>query len=142
LTPLSWMDDEMAHSIRFGEDGRCDHLVQCLMVMQAYGGGWHGTDGKFHRPFSMCEGYRSEIFKEFEKFDYRFGQVTVRSISLRKQQEQSWQITFEHECPSAGFPAVPAVSAGNKHRQNEVSLFNLSLNEQRTARRLSAVALL
>jgi hypothetical protein len=21
----------------------------------------------------MCEGYRSEIFKEFEKFDYRFG---------------------------------------------------------------------
>ena len=72
LTPLSWMDDELCID-PIWERWCCDHLVQCLMVMQAYGGGWHGTDGKFHRPFSMCEGYRSEIFKEFEKFDYRFG---------------------------------------------------------------------
>lgn len=52
LTPLSWMDDELCID-PIWERWCCDHLVQCLMVMQAYGGGWHGTDGKFHRPFSM-----------------------------------------------------------------------------------------
>ena len=50
-----------------------ENLVQCVIVLQAYGGGWRGKDKKFHTPFTMREGYSSEIFKEFEKFDYRFG---------------------------------------------------------------------
>lgn len=50
-----------------------ENLVQCVMVLQAYGGGWNGKDGKFHQPFSMREGYDSAILKEFEKFDYRIG---------------------------------------------------------------------
>ena len=44
------------------------------MVLQAYGGGWDGKDGKFHQPFTMREGYDSAILKEFEKFDYRFAE--------------------------------------------------------------------
>ena len=50
-----------------------ENLVQCVMVLQAYGGGWIGKDKKFHTSFTMREGYSSEIFKEFEKFDYRTG---------------------------------------------------------------------
>ena len=50
-----------------------ENLVQCVMVLQAYGGGWDGKDGMFHQPFTMCEGYDSTILKEFERFDYRIG---------------------------------------------------------------------
>lgn len=70
-TPLTWIDDELCID-PIWERHYCDHLVQCLMVMQAYGGGWEGKDGKFHQPFLMREGYSSKIFKEFEKFDYCF----------------------------------------------------------------------
>lgn len=68
-TPINWIDMELCLEPIEDKD-LCMNFVQCLMVMQAYGG--HFEDGAV--PFSMREGYDSAIFKEFEKFDYRFGQ--------------------------------------------------------------------
>lgn len=108
LTPLSWMDDELCID-PIWERWCCDHLVQCLMVMQAYGGGWHGTDGNSIDHFRCAKGTGPRSSRNLKSLIIGSEQkkvTSVRSISLRKQQEQSWQITFEHECPSAGFPAV------------------------------------
>lgn len=68
LTPMIWMEMEL-HIDPIYERLYCDNLVQCLLVMQAYGGRF--DDGTV--PFVMRDGLGSEIFKEFEKFDYQFG---------------------------------------------------------------------
>ena len=62
--------------------------------MQAYGGRF--DDGTV--PFVMRDGLGSEIFKEFEKFDYQFGnekEPLVIFMCLKGQREKSWQITFK-----------------------------------------------
>lgn len=72
-TPTTWVDDEMCIDPAYTRE-YFDNRVQVAMVLQAYGGGWMGKDKKFYTPFTMREGYSSEIFKAFEKFDYRFGE--------------------------------------------------------------------
>lgn len=65
---MIWVEMEL-HIDPIYERLYCDNLVQCLLVMQAYGGKF--DDGTV--PFVMRDGLGSEIFKEFEKFDYQFG---------------------------------------------------------------------
>ena len=66
-SPFDWIDLGLSFDPIY-KKWLCTHLVQCIMVMQAYGGEFDDSV-----PFVMREGYTSEIFKEFEKFDYRFG---------------------------------------------------------------------
>lgn len=47
-----------------------EHRVQLTMVLQAYGGHWPKDNSV---TYTMRDGYKAEIFKEFEKFDYRTG---------------------------------------------------------------------
>jgi len=69
-TPFEWIDTDLSFAPLFAEEkDQCENFVQCLLVMQAYGG--HFKDGAV--PFVMRDGYRTEIFKEFEKFDFRIG---------------------------------------------------------------------
>ena len=69
-TPFEWIDTDLSiDPLSAEEKDLCENFVQCLLVMQAYGG--HFKDGAV--PFVMRDGYSSEIFKEFEKFDFRIG---------------------------------------------------------------------
>lgn len=52
------------------EKPRDEHRVQLTMVLQAYGGHWPKDNSV---TYTMRDGYKAEIFKEFEKFDYRTG---------------------------------------------------------------------
>ena len=71
-TPLTSVDEGM-HIAPIYERWFFDNLVQCAMVLQAYGGYWIGGDKATHTPFLICGGDGAEMFKEFEKFDYSFG---------------------------------------------------------------------
>lgn len=70
-TPFGWIDTELGlEPIDPMEDKDLSvNFVQCLLVMQAYGGRFE--DGAV--PFVMREGYRSDIFKNFEDYDYWIG---------------------------------------------------------------------
>ena len=48
-----------------------DYVVQCWLVLLAYGG-----QSKYNvRPIKMMDGYKIDIFKDFENYDYVFGSV-------------------------------------------------------------------
>ena len=67
-TPLSWIDADLGMKPIIKNVELSRNFVQCMMVIQAYGGKF--SDGK--EPFAMHKGYSSAMLKEFERFDYFF----------------------------------------------------------------------
>lgn len=68
-TPLSWIDADLGMKPIIKDVELSRNFVQCIMVIQAYGGKF--SDGKV--PFAMHKGYSSAMLKELKRFDYFFG---------------------------------------------------------------------
>lgn len=74
-----------------------DNLVQCAMVLQAYDGYWIGGDEKAHIPFTMGKGYHSKMLREFEKFDYFFGDVEDHPGYVHIVEKATGKIAADYE---------------------------------------------
>ena len=135
LTPLSWMDDELCID-PIWKRWCCDHLVQCLMVMQAYGvGGMEQMENSIDH-FRCAKGTGPRSSRNLKSLIIGSEQkkvTSVRSISLRKQQEQSCRL---HLSMNAPLPASRLCGCFRRKQAqtDQVSLLALSVKmQQRTA---------
>lgn len=75
------------------DDYDCDHVIQCWLVLMAYGGHW--SNGEI--PLMMLDGNKIDVFKRFEELDYRFSNGQMHIFRKKDRVEVARRARIEEQ---------------------------------------------